>query len=433
MRRAGAIALMALLPLGAWPANAEDLTIGSAIADYATAGSNDIPIAIPRPKGDDPDADLIWEVVRHDLEMSGFFVVIDPDAYLEPTSAGIKPGEFKYEDWSVPDPMVLAKTSLSRAGGDVSAEVWVYDVPGMRKVGAKRFTASADNNRRVAHRIADEIILHVTGEPGIFTTRIAAVTSASGNKEIAFLDIDGQGVTRVTRNGSINLQPAWSPEGSRIAFTSYRSGNPDLFIADLLKGTVKRVSARAGVNIGADWHPDGTMLALTLTSAGDTDIFGIDQGGKSVGQLTRSPGIDVAPAFSPDGTQVAFASERSGGLQIYVMPTAGGDAKRVTFEGNHNTDPAWSPDGTKLAFVGRDGGYDVFTVNVDGSGMKRITQGEGTNENPTWSPDGRYLAFSSTRDGKSRLWLSSADGRHQVPITSSGGWSNPDWAPRQSW
>ena len=434
MKRPAAIALLALAPLGAWPAVADDdVTIGSAIADYATAGDGDIPIALPRPKGTDPDTDLIWSVVRNDLEMSGFFEVIDPDAYVEPASAGIKLGEFKFEDWSVPDPVVLAKTGLSRDGGDVKAEVWVYDVPGMRKVGAKRFTASGDNTRRVAHRIADEIILHVTGQPGIFTTRLAAVSSASGNKEIALLDIDGHGVAKVTRNGSINLQPAWSPEGGRIAYTSYRSGNPDLFVADLMKGTVQRVSGRSGVNIGAAWHPAGDMLALTLTSGSDTDIFGISDAGKALGQLTRAPGIDVAPTFSPDGSQVAFASERSGGLQIYVMPTAGGDAKRVTFEGNHNTDPAWSPNGDKLAFVGRDGAYDVFTVDLDGTGMKRITQGEGTNENPTWSPDGRYLAFSSTRTGKSQLWLSSADGRHQVPITETGGWSNPDWSPRLDW
>ncbi|MCP4808914.1 MAG: Tol-Pal system beta propeller repeat protein TolB [Proteobacteria bacterium] len=429
-----AVVLLAALPLAlVFPAQAEDITIGSAIADYATAGSKDIPIAIPRPKGDDPDTDLIWEVVRHDLEMSGFFVVIDPDAYLEPASSGIKLGEFKFDDWSVPDPMVLAKTGLDREGDSVKAEVWVYDVPGMRKVGAKRFTASASNSRRVAHRIADEIILHVTGVPGIFTTRLTAVSKASGNKEINILDVDGHGVAPVTQNGSINLQPAWSADGGRIAFTSYRSGNPDLFVADLMKGTVKRVSARSGVNIGASWHPSGEMLALTLSSGSDTDIFGISDAGKALGQLTRAPGIDVAPAFSPDGSQVAFASERSGGLQIYVMPTEGGDARRVTFEGNHNTDPAFSPDGKKLAFVGRDGAYDVFTVDLDGSGMKRITQGEGTNENPTWSPDGRYLAFSSTRDGTSRIWMSSADGRHQVPMTSSGGWSNPDWSPRLSW
>jgi len=429
-----AAVLLGLLALAFLPVQAEDqVTIGSGIVEVIKPGKQDIPIAIPRPRGGDKDTQLLWEVIRNDLEMSGFFKVIDPDAYTEAPDAGIKLGEFSFEDWKVPDPVVLAKTSLSATDGGVAAEIWVYDVPGTRKLGAKRFTAPRSSGRRIGHRIADEIIRLVTGEPGIFTTRIAAVTKASGNKEIAFVDIDGHGVTPITRNGSINLQPSWSPEGARIAFTSYRSGNPDLFLADLVKGSVKRISSRRGVNIGAAWHPAGDKLALTLTSGGDTDIFGISPTGEAIGQLTKAPGIDVAPTFSPDGAQIAFASERSGGLQIYVMGVDGGEAHRVTFQGSHNTDPDWSPLGDRIAFVGRDGHYDVFTVGTDGKGMDRVTQDQGNNEDPTWSPDGRYLAFASTRTGKSQIWMSTEDGRHQVPVTSTGGWSNPAWSPRTDW
>ena len=433
MRRLAA-ALLGALALACLPVRAEEtVTIGSGTVDVTKAGARDIPIAVPRPKGGDPDTETLWRVVLNDLDMSGFFDVIDPDAYVEAPGKGIRLGEFSFADWAVPDPVVLAKTSLVEGAEGVEAELWVYDVPGTRKLGAKRFTAPRSSGRRIGHRITDEIIRLVTGEAGIFTTRIAAVTSASGNKEVAFLDVDGHGVTPITKNGSINLQPSWSPEGTRITFTSYRSGNPDLFLADLAKGSVKRISSRRGVNIGAAWHPAGDKLALTLTSGGDTDIFGIQATGEAIGQLTKAPGIDVAPTFSPDGAQIAFASERSGGLQIYVMSVEGGEARRVTFQGNHNTDPDWSPLGDRIAFVGRDGHYDVFTVGVDGKGMDRVTQDQGNNEDPTWSPDGRYLAFASTRTGKSQIWMSSADGRHQVPVTKSGGWTNPAWSPRTSW
>ena len=429
-----AAALLVLAVLAVWPAQAEEqVTIGSGMVDVAKAGAKDIPIAIPRPKGGDEYTDTLWQVVKNDLEMSGFFLVIDPDAYTEAPTAGIRLGEFSFADWSVPDPVVLAKTSLTPSTSGVEAELWVYDVPGTRKLGAKRFTAERSSGRRIGHRIADEIIRLVTGEPGIFTTRIAAVSNASGNKEIAFLDVDGHGVTPITKNGSINLQPTWSPEGTRISFTSYRSGNPDLFVADLASGSLKRISSRRGVNIGAAWHPTGDKLALTLTSGGDTDIFAITDAGDAIAQLTRAPGIDVAPTFSPDGTQIAFASERSGGLQIYVMGIDGSDAHRVTFQGTHNTDPDWSPNGERIAFVGRDGHYDVFTVGTDGKGMERVTQDQGDNEDPTWSPDGRYIAMTSTRTGASQIWMSTADGRHQVPVTPGGGWSNPSWSPRTSW
>ena len=418
------------------PATASD--IENIVVRISAPGGQDLPIAIPKPKGDGSVSDTVWEVVRNDLNMSGFFNVIDPAAYIEPGSAGIQQGEFQWSDWDVPGAVVLAKTSLSEISGDqVSAEVWVYDVPGRDRMGAKRFTASSSNARMVGHRISDEIIRLVSGEPGIFTTRFAAVSKSSGNKEIKLVDVDGHGVRSLTNNGSINLQPAWNSSGTQIAYTSYRGGNPDLYVADLSTGKVRRVSSRSGVNTGAAWAPGRDLLALTLSSGGrgDTDIFGISSAdGTVVAQLTKTPGIDLSPSFSPDGSQIVFASERSGGLQLYIMSAQGGDPKRLTFQGNHNTDPQWSPKGDRIAFVGRDGGYDVFTVRPNGSDMQRITQGQGSNEDPSWSPDGRYLSFVSTRSGSSHIWMSTSDGRHQVQVTQGGGsWSNPSWSPRLSW
>ncbi|MCB9743303.1 MAG: Tol-Pal system beta propeller repeat protein TolB [Alphaproteobacteria bacterium] len=413
------------------------LTLNDVVIDISRPGGQDLPIALPKPVGGAGDAELIWEIVRRDLEASGYFKVIDPAAFIEPSGAGLQPGQFQYEDWEIPGAVVLAKTKVEPVDTSLRAEVWVYDVPGRRKLGAKAFTTEVGQARRVGHRIADEIIYQVTGEPGIFATRFAAISSRTGNKEVVIFDTDGHGVTPITANGAINLQPAWSPDGGKIAYTSYAAGNPDTYIADLAKGRITRVSNRVGVNTGAAFHPKGTPLALTLTSgaAGDTDIFTIDPvTGAKIARLTNAPGIDVGPSWSPDGTQIAFASERSGGLQIYVMGVDGSGARRVSFQGNHNADPSWSPRGDRIAFVGRDGNFDVFTVGTDGKGMLRITQGEGDNEDPTWSPDGRYLAFTSTRSGGRHVWMSTADGRHQTQVTQgSGVYSNPAWSPRTSW
>lgn len=398
-------------------------------------GERAIPIALPLPRGTATDEKAFWAVVKRDLELSGYFRVLDPAATLESPSAGIRPGEFDFGAWRPSGAAVLAKTSATMEGNNLAVEVWVYELAGSTKLGAKRFSAPPAGSRALAHRVANEIVLLVTGERSFFDTRFAFSGKATGNKEIYVVDADGDGMRRITKNGSINLKPRWNPSGNAIAYTSFLNGNPDLYVADLAKAQIRRVSARTGINTGGTFSPAGNLLALTMSVGSDSEIFTIDaQSGAQVARLTASPGIDVSPTWSPDGSQIAFVSERSGSPQIYVMPASGGSARRVTFQGTHNTDPAWSPKGDRIAFVSRDGGFDVFTVRLDGSGITRITQGRGDNEDPSWSPEGSYLAFSSTRTGTAQIWISSADGTFQTQVTNgSGGYTNPHWSPHLSW
>lgn len=398
-------------------------------------GRNVTPIAVPRPNGNAADRGEFYEVLKRDLAITGWFDLIDPAAYVEPVGTGLRPGEFRYEDWEITGAVALGKTSLADEGGKLRAEVWVYDVPGRRKLGAKAFSADAKGVRTLAHKVANEVIYLVTGQQGPFNTRFAFSAAFSGNKEIYVCDFDGFGVTRITKNGSINIQPSWDRSGRRLLFTSFITGNPDLYVADLGQGRITRLSSRSGINSGGMFHPLANLVALTLSPGGDPEIVTIDgTSGAQVARLTKSTGIDVSPAWSPDGSQIAFVSERSGGAQIYVMAADGSGVRRVTFQGAHNTDPAWSPDGKQIAFVSRDGVFDVFTVRVDGTGMTRITQAAGDNEDPSWSPDGNYIAYSSTRTGSAHIWASTADGSREMQLTTGkGGYTNPSWSPALTW
>ena len=404
------------------------------IARLQEPGRSRIPIALPSPNTTGSvDVETFYSVLANDLTLSGWVDVIDRDAYIEPSGTGLKPGEFSFDDWEITGAVGLAKTNLSISGSKLRSEVWVYDVGGERKLGAKAFTTA--DTRALAHKVANEIIFQLTGQQGMFNTRFAAVTNWTGNKEITIVDFDGHNPRRVTKNGTINLQPSWDASGSKLAFTSYLGGNPDLYVADLGAGRVTRLSARSGINTGAVWSPSGSLIALTLSPGGDPDIYTINAAtGKQVARLTRSVGIDASPSFSPDGSKIAFVSERSGGAQIYMMNLDGSGVKRVTFQGSHNTDPSWSPSGDELAYVSRSGVFDVFTVRTDGRGVNRLTQDMGDNEDPTWSPDGHYVAFSSTRTGSPHIWMSTSDGYHQVQLTKGkGGYTNPSWSPPLNW
>jgi TolB protein len=397
-------------------------------------GGSDLPLAVPKPVAPQGDAfgdvDVVWSILLRDLEMTGYFDLIDPKAYID-SSGGVEPGSFKFADWKAIKATALAKTRIQPRGNDIQLDVFVYDVNSGERIAARGFVGKPQDVRNLAHRAADAIVVALTGRPSFFGSQLAVVGSRGANKEIYVMDIDGESVRPVTRNGSINLSPAWSPDGRRVAWTSYKRGNPDVYVKDLVSGQTSVLSSRQGINTGAAYSPDGALIALARSIDADAEIFLIDAvTGADKQRVTFGGGIDVSPTWSPDGRYLAFSSERSGGSQIYLHDTQTGESKRVSFVGGFNTDPVWSPDGTRIAYVTREGNFDIIVAGIDGSGAIRVTQDQGDNEDPCWSPDGRYLVFSSTRRGKEEIWLSTADGRHQVVLTDgSAGWTQPTWQP----
>jgi len=407
------------------------------------AGGQETPLALPYTQAPNADpsgeARKFWDTLHKDLDISGYFTILDSEGTIEGSDAGIEPGTFDMGSWAMLKAAVLVKTRLltqgdarcDPTGKRICADVYVYYVVNGDKLMSKRFRAASGTTTQLAHRAANEILGTITGRPGFFGTPILAVGSQGGNKELYVLDISGQGVRSVTRNGSINLSPGWSPSGGSVAWTSYKKANPDLYVKHLGAGQTEVLSNLRGINTSPAWHPDGSRIAIARSQDGDSDIYVVDAStGKVVERVTKGGGIDVSPNWSTDGNLLAYASERSGGSQVYVKDYTTGETRRVTFVGNFNSDPVISPKGDKLAFVGRSqGGFDIYVAGMDGRNPVRITQDMRDNEDPSWSPDGQYLLFSSTRTGRSELWMSTADGRHQVQLTTSGGWTQPAFSP----
>jgi len=398
-----------------------------------------IPIVIAKWKSLDKTppsfTEKVYEILANDLTLSGFFKVIDVSRLPSPLreSEGI-PNTSSLQEWvrAGGEILLAGETLIEPNGLNFKLKFHLFDLVEQRHIAGKQYEGPLSALRSAVHRIADEVILHITGERGVHNTKIAyAVTHGSG-KEIFLADFDGANVKQVTQNQSINLSPAWSPDGKKIAFTSYLKRNPDLYLIDTDGKNLKRFSSHPGLNVSPSWSPDGKKIALMMGMQGKSDIFLIDSDGGNPTRLTKSHGNEASPTWSPDGERIAFVSDRSGSPQVYIMVRDGSGVHRLTFEGSYNTNPSWSPKGDRIAYCGRaEGRFQIFTIGTDGSGLRMMTPGSGNNESPSWSPDGRYIAFSSTRTGAPKIFIMNANGFNQRALTSSkGGESSPAWSRR---
>lgn len=396
----------------------------------------------------------LFRVIFNNLSVSGYFKFISQNAFLEDVAkTSIRPyptdaNGFKFQTWKQIDTDFLIRGSFSIAAGNLTMEIYVYNVKTTALVLGKKYRGPTDNVRRIAHTFSNDFMEALTGSKGMFLSRIVVASDRGGDKfkEIYVMDWDGMNVEKITNHRSVTLSPNWSPDGSQVAYTAFvqrtktKTRNADMFIYDLKKKNRWLVSYRQGINSGAAFAPngDGKSLFLTVSQSGTPDIYKMGTDGTLISKITNGPkgAMNVEPAISPDGKKIAFSSDRSGQPMIYIMNIDGSNPVRVTFAGRYNATPAWSPDGKKIAFAGwSDSHFDIFTMNADGTGMLRITSAKkangkwAQNEDPVFSPDGRHLMYTSDRTGKNQIYISNLDGSEERAITDDKfNYYKPKWS-----
>jgi len=190
----------------------------------------------------------IADAMVHDLELSGWFKVLDRSAYIEnPQSSGITIGTFDFKDWATIGAEGLVKGGFTVRGDEITVELRLFDVYQNKERIGKRYTGGVKEYRRIAHKFVDEIINQFTGIPGIFNTRIAYVSNSGGRfKEIYLSHLDGSEKFQVTDNHTINLSPDWSPDGRSILYSSFKDRSQTLFLFDLDSGKEVKFTPRGG-------------------------------------------------------------------------------------------------------------------------------------------------------------------------------------------
>ncbi len=414
--------------------------LASAQRTYIEVGSPNfqpLPLAVPAFRADSgaqAQAAEMTQVLRADLQLSGYFDVLDPKSFLADAAEGVTAPSIRFSRWADVGAAGLVKALVRQGPQDLAGDFHLFEVRAGREVLAQAYRAPAQGARQLAHRFADEIIQYYTREPGVFRTRILAMRrSGAGGREIVAFDVDGRNSEVVWRDPGLVLLPSWRPDGKAILFTSYRGGKPELWTLDLATRRPRRLLSVGDLASGGAYSPDGRRIAFTASENGNSDVWVANADGSRPHRLTTDPGIDGSPTWSPDGRRICFVSNRSGNAHLYVMSAEGTDQRRLTFQGNYNQTPRWSPRGDAIAFTARDERrvFDVFTISPDTGRIQRVTQDQGrTNEEPTWAPNGRLLAFTSDRGGRPQLVVSNATGERQTVVTHDGSeLSTPAWGP----
>lgn len=379
-------------------------------------------------------AGLLRDVIIHDLEFSGLFNIIDKKAYIEDKNK--KPDDINFKDWRVIGAEALIKGTFTAKEDNLTVELKLYDTFQAKMLVGRRYIGKKGNIRVIAHKFANDTMEAMTGEKGIFNTKLLFISNMSGNKEIYLTDYDGYNVRQITRNNSINLSPRWSPDGKKILYTSYKEGQPYVYMLEIATGKETRLSNQPGINIGASWSPSGKEVALTLSRDGNPELYILELDGMKLRRLTNNWAIDVSPNWSPDGKRLVFVSDTGGNPHIYMIHSDGTGLTRLTYEGKYNASPALSPTGDKIVFARMSGGhFDIWVMNTDGTGQAQLTADSGNNEDPSWSPDGRFITFTSTRGGgAARIYIMRKKGEEQKLITynnavKGGSTTFPVWSP----
>ncbi len=391
-------------------------------------GLTQLPIAVAPFRGDAQSPQKIAAIVQADLERSGQFRAVDASgAQLDETT---RPDVALWRQRAADSLVTGSVTRLADGRFDVRFRLW--DVVRGQDLGGQSYPVTQGDLRLAAHRIADFIYEKLTGDKGVFSTRIAYVTKASNRFNLWVADADGENAQSALASPEPIISPSWAPNGNQLAYVSFESRKPVVYVHNVSSGQRRLLANFRGSNSAPAWAPDGRTLAVTLTRDGGSQLYTIDANGGEPRRLTQSSSIDTEPCYSPDGRVIYFVSDRGGAPQIYRMPSVGGNPERVTFTGGYNISPSISPDGRWLAYISRiSGAFKLQVMELASSTVTSITETT-ADENPSFAPNSKLIVYATQQQGREALMTTTLDGKIKARLAGQGGdIREPDWGPFQ--
>jgi len=254
----------------------------------------------------------------------------------------------------------------------------------------------------------------------------------------------GGNPVQVTDDKSLNVSPAWMPDGRHLLYVSNEKGGRDVFLV-ALEDSGKPLGSPVRLTTGLNAH------TISLSKAGDRLAYsefthtaniwsiGIPKDGPvSISEAQKVTtgnqtieGVDV----SPDGKWLAYDSNLNGNQDVFKMPIGGGEPEQLTSDPSDEFLPSWSPGGREIAFYyWKRGNRDLTLMMADGSKFQQLTEDPASESYPDWSPDGLGLVYTSDQTGRGELFVISRENReakwgNPKQLTYNGADQGAEWSP----
>ena len=353
--------------------------------EVSGVGLTQMPIAIATFRGEAQAPQKIGAIVKADLERSGVFRAVDTSGATLDESA--RPDLALWKQKGADSLVTGSVTPLADGRFDVRLRLW--DVVRGQDLGGQSYAVTDADLRLSAHRVSDFVYEKLTGEKGIFSTRIAYVTKSAQRFTLWVADADGENAQSALASPEPIISPAWSPNGAQLAYVSFESRKPVIYAHDVASGKRRLLANFRGSNSAPAWSPDGRQIVATLSRDGGSQLYAIDANGGEPRRLTQSSSIDTEPAFSADGKYLAYVSRVGGAFKLQVMELAGGAVTQIT-DTNADESPSFAPNSRLIVYATQQQGKEaLMTTTLDGKIKARLAGASGDIREPDWSPFSR--------------------------------------------
>ena len=368
------------------------------------AGSGKDPVSLVDLRTSGDTASLFKQVLKQDLERSGWFETRDDRSGLFQITGTA----------SSKDSWLNTNIRVSWSGG---AFVWAES------------SQTPRDARWQAHRLSDEIVKRVKGVNGMAATRIAFVGKEQGRGGGIFLcDYDGANAAQLTKENISPLSPYFDPNGQFVFYTSFDRGYPCVFRAPVAGGQRSPYASFVGLNTGGAVSPDGRMIAIILSHVGNPELYVLNLSDRKAYRQTHTKnGSEASPCWSPDGKRIAYVSDQGGRPQVYIVDSDTHQSRRISYRGLENVAPSWGPDG-RIAYCTRQNGYQIAVYDPR-TGQEEVVSSGPDHEDPSWAPDGRHIICSRNEGAGSSLCILDTKDKSEVRLSlPHGNWRAPEWS-----